>query len=622
MAPRSVIRTHSGAMLPTLYARTCRAVRRGATLAIVGASLSAARPAFARSEQRIESSTTTIELQPEASASVRHELLLAVRGAPFTQLTLRGVDADAEPLPDASVTRLSGGQAMGAPEPLLVKARSGQLDLSVRAPRGLRGNTFLVRVGYRTRLAGAVRHLPDGQRSQLGWVGPSFDDGVDAVTLILRASAAALPPELAPEESGGPSYGVVMTTLRRSREHDELELVRAHVARDEAIRWNVRLDRSIVSAEGASRPTGAEAIGVPALEPPSPSGRAATDAGRSFGLAAAGAVFALLVWLKSRAVEKAAALRACTPRPWIGCAAPWRALLGGGALSAAGALSIASQPALLAALALLLAMACAAQHGPRSEPLTLRGPGEWQPLEPNALGSKPVAILPGAWLDAGRTRGFSLMLATLGGIGALAARVFSTSPYTGACLLLGACVLLPLFCTGRAGELPPDSLAHARAFLGDVARRLARDATLVVKPIGRVAAADGELDELRLSIASVKPVPGLLGLELGLELREQLAGHSLRPALVLRAAEGSECQRKLPRGITWMRGRNSDERASLIRPKLASAAATVALIQELSALLLSPPSPAAPEPKNAAKSSGSGLSTANAGTRSSPAHAT
>jgi hypothetical protein len=211
------------------------------------------------------------------------------------------------------------------------------------------------------------------------------------------------------------------------------------------------------------------------------------------------------------------------------------------------------------------------------------------------------------------------MLAALGGIGALAARVFSTSPYTGACLLLGSCVLLPLFCTGRAGELPPDTLGHARRFLGDVARRLARDSTLVVMPVGRVAAANGELDELRLSIASVKPVPGLLGIELGLELREPFGGYALRPALVVRAAEGSECQRTLPRGITWMRGRSADERAALIRPKLASAASCVALIHELWELLLGPPEPAS---RKAAKSAGSALETANPGMRSSPAHAT
>jgi hypothetical protein len=610
------------AMLSTVFACCYRLLRPG-LLTIAAAVLLAPSPALAGIGKRVESSTTTIELTADGSASVRHELVLEVHGAPFTQLTLRGVDADAEPLPDATLTRLSSGPGSGIPEPVLVQAHAGQLDVSVRSPRGQRGTSLLLRVGYRTRLTGAVRPLPDGRRSELGWVGPLFDDGVDAVTLILRTPAAELPPEVAPDESGGPSYGMVMSTLRRSRDLDELELVRAHVARDEAIRWSVRLDRTVfgASVETGPRETGPRAAppsAAPSAAPPPNRERPALDSSLSLGLAAAGAAYALLVWLKARAVGAASALRACTPRPWIGWGAPWRALLAGGAVVAAGALSSAGQPPLLAALALLLAMACAAHHRPR-ESRELRGPGEWRALEPSALEPTPAIPLPGAWLDAGRARGGVLMLAALGGIGALAARVFSASPYTGACLLLGSCVLLPLFCTGRAGELPPDALAHARELLGDVARRLERDATLVVKPIGRIAAANGELDELRLSIASMRPVPGLLGVELGLELREQLGGHSLRPVLVVRAAEGSECQRTLPRGITWMRGRNADERASLIRPKLPSAASCVALIQELWALLLAPPEPAS---KNAARSAGNGLTTANPGTRSSPAHAT
>jgi hypothetical protein len=613
-------------MLSTLFACCCRLLRPGLSSTIVGAFLLAPSAALADREKRVESSTTTIELAADGSASVRHELVLEVHGAPFTQLTLRGVDADAEPLPDATLTRLSRGPGSGIPEPVLVQAHAGQLDVRTRSPRGQRGTSFLLRVGYRTRLVGAVRPLPDGLRSELGWVGPRFDDGVDAVTLILRTRAAEQAPDVAPDESGGPSYGMVMSTLRRSRDLDELELVRAHVARDEAIRWSVRLDRALfdVGAETGPQETGPRAAApsaAPSAAPLPNRERPAPDSSVSLGLAAAGLAYAILVWLKARAVAAASALRACTPRPWLGMSAPWRALLAGGAVVAAGALSIAGQPPLLGALALLLAMAFAAHHRPR-ETRELRGPGEWRPIEPSALEPTPAIALPGAWLDAGRARGGLLMLAALGGIGALAARVFGASPYNGACLLLGSCVLLPIFCTGRAGELPPDALAHARDLLGDVARRLGRDATLVVKAIGRVAAANGELDELRLSIASVRPVPGLLGIELGLELREQLGGHALRPVLVVRAAEGSECQRTLPRGITWMRGRNADERASLIRPKLPSAASCVALIQELWALLLAPPAPAEPASKKAARSAGNGLTTANAGTRSSPAHAT
>ena len=337
------------------------------------------------------------------------------------------------------------------------------------------------------------------------------------------------------------------------------------------------------------------------------------------GVLGLGLVYLLLVALKSRAASAAAAARGTEPRPWLAAITGWRAAAAGVAMAAAAAAAAWGEPPWMAALALLVAMACAAFHPPLA-PTALRGPGEWLPLDDSALAPAPRASVPGAWLDAGRTRGFVLLCVLLGLVIAGATRAFESSPYIGACALLGGASLLPIFCTGRAGELPLEALERSRSFLNEAARRLARDGSLVVQPMGRLAAASGEVDELRLSITPARPVPGLLGLELGIELRERLGGHSARPVVVVRAAEGSDCQRALPRGITWTRGRSAEERASLVRPKLPDAATSVALVQELLSLMLSPsPEPAA---KNASRSAGSGLSTAKAATRSSPAHAT
>lgn len=605
-----------------------RALCRLLPLGVITCTVLCPGVALARTERRVESSTTILELGGDAGAIVRHELLLAVHGGPLTGFNLRGVDLDAEPLPGATLTRLSGVQA-GAPQPVQVQAHAGQLDVVLPVARGARGTSFLLSVAYRTRLAGAIAHLPDGERSLLRWVGPRFDNGVDAVTLLLRTRAGRTPPEVAAEDDHGPHYGIVMSTLRRSRDRDELELVRAHVASDEAIRWDVHLDRTLFEA-GAGPGSGDDATdgltkpgAVPAALPaPVPAPR---RVGQTVELALVSAVslaYALLVWLKARAVDIAARRRATTPRSWIAVPGAWRALAAGVAVSAAGAVATIGERPLLLALGLLLAMALAAHHPPVAR-ASLRGPGEWRPQGPDALVRTPAAPLPGAWLDAGRLRGFALLAAALTGIGALAARAYASSPYTGGCILLGGALLLPIFCTGRAAELPLDALDHARRFLGEVAERLGDGGALVVTPIGRVAAANGELDELRLSIAPARPVPGLLGIELGIELRERFGGFAARPVVVVRAAEGSECQRALPRGLTWMRGRSAEERASLVRPKLPTVALSVALLQELSLLMLSPPPPSAdPASKKASKSSGKGLSTAKAGTRASPAHAT
>ena len=122
-------------MLPRVAPSLARVLFRVGVLAVIACSLLWSPAALAWSEKRVESSTTTIELEADGSAVIRHELVLAVRGAPFTRLTLRGVDADAVPLPDATVTRLSGARAVSSPEPVLVHAQDGQLDVSVRGPR-------------------------------------------------------------------------------------------------------------------------------------------------------------------------------------------------------------------------------------------------------------------------------------------------------------------------------------------------------------------------------------------------------------------------------------------------------------------------------------------------------
>ncbi len=611
-----------------------RLFRRLLMLGIIACGSTSSVRSWAWIEKRIASSKTAIELAPDGSATVRYELAIEVRGGPLKGLSLDGIDSDAEPLPDATITRVQGGLATSLPLPVQVRADAGHVDVAVPLRQGFRGKSFILKFAYRTLLSerGLVRHLPDGQRSELRWVGPRFDDGVDSVTLVLRTAAAALPPEALPEDSGAgentpPNYGIVMSTLRRSRDRDELELIRAHVARDEAITWGVLLDRRLFPGAPESdqaEPADAAAARVVATLPSEGPGLAlgAAPARLPWSLLA-GMVYALLVALKAWRVGRASALRSCSPRAWIDWKTPYRAGAAGLSLAAATLAALSGWAPSWAALALLCAIAFAAHRAPLAS-AALRGPGQWQALDDSVLApvTRPAA-LDGAWLDAGRAQGLLLLCAALAGTTWIAARLFQTSPYYGACLLLGASALLPLFCTGRAGEMPLDALDHSRRFLGRVQQRLRREARLVVKPLGRLAAASTELDELRLSIAPERGLPGLIGLELGLEFQERLGGFCARPALVVRTSEGSACHRALPRGLTWTRGRSSDERATLVRPKLPTVALTVALIQELLSVMQAPDA-AREEPsmKKSNKSSGSGLSTAKPGTRSSPAHAT
>lgn len=585
-------------------------------------------PAAAWIEKRVESSSTSIELDPSGAAIIRHELSLAVRGAPLTSFALEGIDGDAEPLADATITRMKGGIATSLPLPVRVSANAGRAEIAVPLKKGFPGRTFHVRFAYRTQLLerGLLRALGDGS-AELRWLGPRFDDGVDSVTLLVRSAAGARAPEAAQDAAvaaSGANFGIVMSTLRRSQAEDELELVRAHVARGEATVWRVSLDARLFPALAASQLGSSAPALTAALEESAPRAPALGPQPRELlpWLGAGGLLYALLVRVKAWRLQGAARLRRCRPRSLAPWGASLRALLAGTSLAAAAALVLWGDIPILAAGALLLAVVFACERSPRAWAKSADA-GSWQTLGAEALEARPTAAVPGAWLDVGRPQGFVVLVAALGAVTWCAARLFETSPYYGASALLASVALLPIFCTGRAAQLPLDGCEQTRRFARRALRRLSRVQGLVTTPIGRFGEGKTEPDELRVSIVPERGLPGLLGVELGLEFQARLGGFSARPVVVVRAADGSPCQRALPRGLRWGRGRKNDERATLIRPKLPTLAHSIALIQELLSVMRPESADAAgPARKSAAKASGKGLSTAKAGTRSSPLHAT
>jgi hypothetical protein len=333
----------------------------------------------------------------------------------------------------------------------------------------------------------------------------------------------------------------------------------------------------------------------------------------------AGLGYALLVAYKGSLATRAAVRRGSRARGWVPWPSAYRAAGAGLALTSAAGIVLWLDTPWLAGAALLIAVGLAGLRPPELEPV-LRGPGHWETLASTALDATRGAPLPGAWLDLGRHRGCLLLMSALAAITWRASVLFETSPYFGACLLLGSAALLPLFCTGRAAELPEPAPDGSRRFLRDVRRELTEDAELLVQPIGRIAASNGELDELRLGISPAQGLPGLIGMELGLELRRGLGGYEREPVLVIRAADGSPCQRALPRQLTWSRGRSSEERAALIRPTLPSVAVSVALIRELLLAMHEPSGePALPPRAKARPSSNKAPARSKVGARAAPA---
>lgn len=585
-----------------------------ALLALLGwpSSLWAAEP-------RVVSSITTVELEPDGSARVRHQLHVESPNDSWDTLVVGGIAPDAQLSPDAHAQRADHGGSAARPTPLDLILQSGRATLAPPEPQ--HGKSFTVEFGYGLQLTehGGLRVLPDGQHAELIWVGPRFEEPPDSATLIVRTSAAPQPPKALDPNSerllgSGASSPIVLSTLRRSAERDELEVV-SRVEREQVPRWRILLDRNVLeqappeAAADESTSDGVDLDGIwPAPERSAP--RAPLPLVLPWVLLAASA-YALLVAAKARAVRGAAALRGAQVLPLLRLSEHGRAAASGLLLCAASVAALWLDAPLLAALTLLLVLALGCYRPALFEP-QLRGPGQWQPLEPSALAPVPEPALPGAWLDVGRAPGAVLLAGLLTALSALALRIFERSPYYGACLLLAGVALLPVFCTGRAAELPAQPLAESRRFLRRVLRRLGRRPELVVQVLGRSCTGLSELDELRLAIHPSRGLEGLIGMELALELQPSIAGQIASPVVIVRAAEGSLCQRSLPRQLSWTRGRSAEERAALVRPKLPSVALSVELLRELSAAASEPESNPSSERRRAAT---------RRPTRTAPAHA-
>lgn len=569
-------------------------------------------------ERRVDSCTTFVELDREGVAVVRWEIGLRVRGARLRQFTLRGVDDDATALSDATITRIDEGRAVGPPVAARIEVKDGTLLLSAGGEKGVRGRHLLLRFAYRTNLAdrGLLRFDPQSGRQELAWVGPRFDDGVDSVTVVFRLPAGSKPPQVVEvDEVRAENFGIVTSSLRRSERRDELELVRAHVGKREPVTWQVALDASTLPA---GERTGSEAAdgGPEFVAHPSPARVPPWERSALLG----GVAYAILILLKSHWVQRASAARNARSCGWVDCHVGFRAVLGGVALAGAAFLVLELEAPLPAALSLLVALAAAAHRAPLAQSV-LRGPGEWVPISADALRRTRSASLPGAWLDVGRLPGFLVGMGLVGTVAWLSSGLFETSPFRGACLLLGSTALLPVFCTGRASELPPDHVAESRCFLGHAHRRLTRRKDLLVTPRARRSGAK-RVDELRLWITPTGGAEGLLGLELGVEYDSGAFGLEVSPVVVVRAADGSAAYRKLPPGPSWTRGRKSEERALLLRPRLPTVGMAIALVVDLSRALTAQSEGPVRSRRNAAKSSGRGLSTAKASTAAPPVHAT
>jgi hypothetical protein len=614
-----------------------RPVRRFRSCLSLSALLAAiAVPSAARGwiDKTFESDSVTLDIERDGSAVVSHEILLGIRGGPLPEVALEPVDADAEPLPEATATLAKSGNAAGWPIPLSVVRDGSRLRLHVLEGKGLRGGKYQIRFRYRTSLASAGKLHPGRAATEVEWSGIGFPDGIDSAKVVFRLPRGTAPPRLgvtAEGEGEGSSVmddnaGVFLSTLRRSGDKDEFELVRPHVAKNEVVQWRVLADRSIFDLAAPD-----VALASPAspgsAAPPVRNGNALPRRTSPPALplvlgGALGLLYAAALVLKARSVERACALRRAQPRPLVPLALPFRACLAALGLGGAVALLLLFPFPSLAAASLLVTMAVATYLPPRFTP-TLRGPGKWAELSTAAAFDDDEPPLPGRLADVGTPLGFVLFTALLMGFVAAALVVMRHSPYQGVALALGSSVLFPLFFTGRSGELPLDPARAPRGLLEWLMEALVRDASLEAHAIGRVPLGGVDHDELRLLVMPKRRVLGLVAIEIGMDCHPGPLGVLSLPFVLVRVVEGMPAADILPKGLFWTRGRAADERVAVLRPKVPTRRLTLELTRDIARRLTLAKEPARRQPRtSAARSSGSGSSTLKVATSSSPAQAT
>lgn len=543
-------------------------------LALTGA------PAEARGWEEIHQTSDDVRVTVGADgvATVQHHLRYRIVAGHFKAFDFAGLDPRAELVAESVVLPEKGGEiaAQAALNPKVPGAVRIAFDSE---PRGLGRGVYVTDVKYKLDLVAAKMLVRDGAMWRLAWTAPASPEGHDGARVVFELPSAPTEPRLASPEQAQ----TTLATLRREPDRDELELVRAHVPRGEAVVWSARVD-----------PKAFPKVVSPELRPPVAAVTAAMPMPNhvpgvliACGLAILAGALALTLRTKQALVEQACAASSVRPRPLL----PVRWGLGPFAYgaSAAGALALLlwGTPA-YGALLVVLAMALAAHRSPATIARP-RGPGRWQPVtDEEVLVAHPRAAAPGDSLDIGTRRGQLTALALVTILAAVAFVLRTRVAGIAIAVPLVAAALVPLFTTGTRAQLPraPAELAaRVLAPARDTLGRLVDLAHVDVRCLARFRDGTSSYDEVRLACAPTDRIPGLRTIELALATLEPGAPAAL-PEVLVRFDDGSEAASKIAQlapGIRVVPGRAPEEKVLRLAPRVPTPSGAARLLARLAA---------------------------------------
>jgi hypothetical protein len=544
-------------------------------------ALSFTPSAGARGWEEVHQTSDDVRLTVGADgvATVLHHLRYRVVAGHFKTLDFTGVEPNAELVTDTTALVEKGGElpAHVAPNPKV----PGALLISFDEPRGIGRGVYVIDVKYRLDLVAAKMLVRDGAMWRLAWTAPVSPEGHDGARVVFEVPSAPTEPRLASPEQAA----TTLATLRREPEKDELELVRAHIPRGEAVVWSARVD-----------PKAFPRVVSPELRPPVASVTAASPVPNHVPVVLVACMLAVLagalafaLGAKQRFVAHACEAASVRPRPLI----PLRWGLGPFAYGAAAAAALAEllwgTPAYGAVL-VVIAMAFGSHRSPApiAKP---RGPGRWQPIsDGDVLVARPREAAPGDMLDIGSRAGKLTALGIVMALGILSFVLRSRVAGAAVSIPLVAAALVPLFATGTRAQLPRSPAELAARVLGparDMLGRLVDFAHVDVRCFARVREGTKTYDEVRLACAPADRIPGLRSIELALATLEPGAPAAL-PEVLVRFDDGSEAASKIAQlapGIRVVTGRGPDEKVLRLSPRAPTPSGAARLLARLAAEL-------------------------------------
>jgi hypothetical protein len=147
---------------------------------------------------------------------------------------------------------------------------------------------------------------------------------------------------------------------------------------------------------------------------------------------------------------------------------------------------------------------------------------------------------------------------------------------------LDAAPIVPLLLTGRGIQAQATSERLAVPWIMHAFRALRRVSEIHTVLWGRVAGARGAADELRVLVMPRGPLPGLVGIELGLAWSATPVGWTGTPEVLVRVRDASPAAVSLSRVIPQVRllpGRRPDERVARLVPRTTARSCAVELMR-------------------------------------------